>query len=139
MKNILFVFGTRPEVIKMAPLVREIRADETINAVLCNTGQQRELSRQALDFFDLREDLFLDVMSDNQSLEGVLAKLLSRLKGMLGSLPVDGILVQGDTITAYAGALVAYFNKIPLFSFGGRVKIFESFRTHAGRGLKADD
>lgn len=90
-------------------------------------------------FFDLREDLFLDVMSDNQSLEGVLAKLLSRLKGMLGSLPVDGILVQGDTITAYAGALVAYFNKIPLFSFGGRVKIFESFRTHAGRGLKADD
>ena len=115
MKNILVVFGTRPEVIKLAPLITCLKENHAFHVTVCNTGQQKELSEQALSFFGLSEDINLNVMRDNQSLEAVQARLLIALKEHVSSVKYDGIFVQGDTISAFVGALVGYFNKIPIF------------------------
>ena len=113
MMKILFVFGTRPEGIKMAPLIKEVVKEQKLfDSKICITGQHRELLSQVLDFFDLREDFNLKIMTQNQSLFDITAKILKGLEDVLDRWKPDLVIVQGDTSTAFSGALAAYYNKI---------------------------
>ena len=114
MKKILLVFGTRPEAIKMCPLVRELRTRAEVQTVVCVTGQHREMLDQILTTFSVVPDYDLSVMKDVQTLFDVTTGVLEGLKGVLETERPDIVLVQGDTTTAFAAALAAYYLRIPV-------------------------
>lgn len=115
MKKILFIFGTRPEVIKLAPLILELRKfPNHYQVFLCNTEQQKELSNQTLKYFGLQADFNLDVMKTNQSLQNLHALLLSKLN-LIFEMQFDAVFAQGDTMTAFCAGLAAFYHTIPLF------------------------
>lgn len=115
-KNILFIFGTRPEVIKLAPVILELKKhSQKYNVIICNTEQQKELSNQTLTYFGLSADISLDVMKENQSLAEVQARILNRLQEVFTNNKIDATIVQGDTISVLTGALVSFYNKVPVF------------------------
>ena len=114
MKKILLVFGTRPEAVKMCPLVQELRARREIKTVVCVTGQHREMLDQILATFSVVPDYDLSVMKDSQTLFDVTAGVLGGLKDVLEAEKPDIVLVQGDTTTAFAAALAAYYLRIPV-------------------------
>lgn len=116
MKRILFVFGTRPEVIKLAPIILELKKyPDKYDIVLCNTEQQRELSNQTLSFFNIKSDINLDVMSNNQTLSSVQARILERLSNVFINHKFDATIVQGDTMSVLCGSLSSFYSKIPVF------------------------
>jgi UDP-N-acetylglucosamine 2-epimerase (non-hydrolysing) len=139
MKNILFVFGTRPEVIKLAPVILELKKyPEKYNVIVCNTEQQKELSNQTLSYFGLKADISLDVMKENQSLAGVQARILNKLQEVYDSQKIDATIVQGDTITVLTGALVSFYNKVPIFHVEAGLRsydLFEPFPEEAMRQM----
>jgi UDP-N-acetylglucosamine 2-epimerase (non-hydrolysing) len=116
--RILFVAGTRPEAIKLAPVIREIRnrsaAGAGLEARVCVTAQQREMLDQALGVFGILCDSDLDVMEDDQSPTQVAAAVLSRLEPVLAAEKPDWVIVQGDTTTAAAASLAAFYARIPV-------------------------
>lgn len=112
--RVLAVVGTRPEAIKVAPVVRELREDGRFEVVLCSTGQHREMLEQALSAFELEPDVELGVMRDRQSLTGLTTRVLGALDGEISRLRPDVVLVQGDTTSAMAGALAAYYAQVPV-------------------------
>ena len=114
MKKILLVFGTRPEAVKMCPLVQELRARRGIKTVVCVTGQHREMLDQILKTFSVTPDYDLSVMKDAQTLFDVTTGVLEGLKSVLEAEKPDVVLVQGDTTTAFAAALAAYYLRIPV-------------------------
>lgn len=115
MKNILFIFGTRPEVIKLAPVILELKKYPDIyNVIICNTEQQKELSNQTLEYFGLKADINLDCMRTNQSLLEVQTRILTGLNKVFAENEIDTTFVQGDTITVLCGALASFYNKIPI-------------------------
>ena len=114
MKKILLVFGTRPEAVKMCPLVQELRARREIKSVVCVTGQHREMLDQILATFSVVPDYDLSVMKDSQTLFDVTTGVLEGLKGVLEAEKPDIVLVQGDTTTAFAAALAAYYLRTPV-------------------------
>ncbi len=115
-KNILFVFGTRPEVIKLAPVILELKKfPDKYNVIICNTEQQKELSNQTLSYFGLSADVSLNVMKENQSLAGVQSRILDKLQSVFDTNKIDATIVQGDTISVLTGALVSFYNKVPVF------------------------
>lgn len=114
MKKVLLVFGTRPEAIKLAPLIAELRARPGIEPVLCVTGQHRQMLDQVLRMFELVPDYDLDIMRSDQSLVDVTTRVLERLTGVLEQTEPDVLVVQGDTTTAMAGALAAYYARTPV-------------------------
>lgn len=109
----LVIYGTRPEVIKLSPVIRAF--PENFNITLCNTGQQRELSHQAMAYFDIQADIDLDVMEEDQTLASLNIRLLEGVGRVMAARPYDFIMVQGDTMTAFAAACVAAKANIPLF------------------------
>jgi len=112
MLKILSVFGTRPEAIKMAPIVHELeRRQDQIESRVCVTAQHREMLDQVLDIFDIRPDHDLHIMKKNQRLAGVTAAVFSRLDPVLERERPDWMLVQGDTTTVMAASLVAYYHR----------------------------
>ncbi|MEQ9166765.1 MAG: UDP-N-acetylglucosamine 2-epimerase (non-hydrolyzing), partial [Fulvivirga sp.] len=108
----LFIFGTRPEAIKMAPLIKEFQKDGSQKVVICVTGQHREMLDQVLGFFEIKPHYDLNLMSDNQTLYDITAKALLGLKPILDKEKPNNIFVQGDTTTAFVGALAGYYEKI---------------------------
>lgn len=110
--KILCVFGTRPEAIKFAPVVKALRVDGTISTIVCTTYQHREMLDQVLSAFDIRSDLSLDVMRPDQSLFDSTARILSGLSGLLREIKPNMVLVQGDATSAFAAALSAYYARI---------------------------
>ena len=114
MKKILLVFGTRPEAIKMCPLVRELRTRAEVQTVVCVTGQHREMLDQILTTFSVVPDYDLSVMKNVQTLFDVTTGVLEGLKSVLETERPDIVLVQGDTTTAFAAALAAYYLRIPV-------------------------
>ncbi len=112
MQKVLTVFGTRPEAIKMAPLVHALQASPDFESVVCVTGQHRQILDQMLDFFGIRADLDLDVMRPDQSLTGLNALALQALQPVLESVRPDWVVMQGDTTTAMAAAVAAFYAKI---------------------------
>jgi UDP-N-acetylglucosamine 2-epimerase (non-hydrolysing) len=113
MKKLLFVFGTRPEAIKMAPLIKEcLKYPEVLNVKLCTTGQHKEMLEQVMVFFGIRADYELQLMQQNQSLYHTTANGLLKLEEVIHEVAPDVVLVQGDTTTAFVGALSAFYKKI---------------------------
>ena len=116
LKNIIIILGTRPEAIKLAPVILELKKwPDKYHVITCNTGQQKEMSKQALSFFDLIADINLNVMQPNQTLAGVQARILSKLSDVYVHHKIDATIVQGDTMTVFCGALVSFYNKVPVF------------------------
>ena len=131
MKTIIFVFGTRPEIIKLAPVILELKKyPEDYKVLLCNTEQQKELSNQTLKYFGLKADINLNAMSENQTLAGVQAKITESLEKVYTKYSPDATIVQGDTMTVLCGALVSYYHRVPVFYVEAGLRsynIFEPF------------
>lgn len=115
MKKVMLVFGTRPEAIKMAPLVKEFqRHPEEFGTIVCVTGQHREMLDQVLHLFDIQPDYDLNIMKQGQDLYDVTARVLTGMRKVLEETHPDIILVHGDTTTSTAAALAAFYQKIPV-------------------------
>lgn len=113
-KKVLIVFGTRPEAIKMAPLVKEMESDKNFHVVVCVTGQHRQMLDQVLELFDIIPDYDLNIMSPGQDLYDVTSKVLLGLREVLDNVKPDIVLVHGDTTTSTAAALAAFYKQIPV-------------------------
>jgi len=114
MNRILIVFGTRPEAIKMAPLVKHLRKESTLEATVCVTAQHREMLDMVLDLFDIVPDYDLDVMSPNQVVADITVRVLKGMNEVLDKENPDLVLVHGDTTTTMAAALAAFYQQIPV-------------------------
>ena len=114
MKKILVVFGTRPEAIKMAPLVHALSADKRFDAKVCVTAQHREMLDQVLDLFEIKPDFDLNIMKPNQTLNDLTTAILSGLKPVLEHFKPNVLLVHGDTATTFAASLAAYYQHIQI-------------------------
>jgi UDP-N-acetylglucosamine 2-epimerase (non-hydrolysing) len=112
--RLLFVFGTRPDAIKLAPVVRELSARANFHCKVCVTGQHRELLAQVLDLFGLLPDWNLEIMRPNQDLAYLTGAALTGVSGILASYRPHRVIVQGDTTTTFAGALAAFYHRIPV-------------------------
>lgn len=115
MKKILLVFGTRPEAIKMAPLIKEYQKyPETFRTIVCVTGQHREMLDQVLRLFDIHPDYDLNIMKQGQDLYDITARVLTGMREVLQDAHPDLVLVHGDTTTSTAAALAAFYQQIPV-------------------------
>ncbi|TLM92760.1 MAG: UDP-N-acetylglucosamine 2-epimerase (non-hydrolyzing), partial [Actinobacteria bacterium] len=113
-KRVVVAFGTRPEAIKMAPVVRRLSERDCFDVRVVVTGQHRQMLDQVLDLFGIAPDADLDVMLPRQSLDQVTGRVLERLGPVLDDLAPDAVLVQGDTTTTFAAALASFYRKIPV-------------------------
>lgn len=114
MKRIMLVFGTRPEAIKMCPLVNELKTRKNIETIVCVTGQHRQMLDQVLAAFDVEPDYDLCIMKDKQSLFDVTINILERIKAVLEEVKPDVVLVHGDTSTTFVTALACFYMQIPV-------------------------
>ena len=115
MKKILLVFGTRPEAIKMAPLVKKLQEmPEEFQTIVCVTGQHREMLDQVLRLFDITPDYDLNIMKPNQDLYDITSRILLGMRDVLKEVQPDIVLVHGDTTTSMAAALAAFYQQIPV-------------------------
>ena len=114
MKKIMIVFGTRPEAIKMSPLVNELKARENVITKVCVTGQHRQMLDQVLEIFHVVPDYDLSIMKDKQTLFDITANILIRIKEVLYNEKPDVVLVHGDTSTTFVTALACYYLQIPV-------------------------
>ncbi|MEB5775827.1 UDP-N-acetylglucosamine 2-epimerase (non-hydrolyzing) [Aeromonas caviae] len=111
-KKVLTVFGTRPEAIKMAPLVHALSADDRFESKVCVTAQHREMLDQVLELFEITPDFDLNLMQSGQTLNEITARILLEIKPVLQSFKPDVVLVHGDTATTFAASLAAYYEQI---------------------------
>lgn len=140
MKTIVVILGTRPEAIKLAPVILELKKQPGYRVLVCNTEQQKELSNQTLSFFGINADYKLDVMRPNQTLPGVQARILSALSGIYEQNTIDATIVQGDTMTVFCGALVSFYNKVPVYHVEAGLRSYdlsEPFPEEAMRQMTA--
>ena len=115
MKHVMLVFGTRPEAIKMAPLVKELQKHpETFRTTVCVTGQHREMLDQVLHIFGITPDCDLNIMQQGQDLYDITSRVLTGMRDILGQYKPDVVLVHGDTTTSTATALAAFYQQIPV-------------------------
>lgn len=128
-KNILFIFGTRPEVIKLAPVILELKKyPDRYNVIICNTEQQKELSNQTLSYFNLKADINLDCMRENQALADIQSRILSSLEHeVFSKYNIDATIIQGDTMTVLCGALTSFYRKIPVFHVEAGLRSYDIF------------
>lgn len=115
MKKILIIFGTRPEAIKMCPLVKQLQQEtDAFQTIVCVTGQHREMLDQVLEIFDVRPDYDLNIMKQGQDLYDITARVLTGMRDVLTECKPDIVLVHGDTTTSTAAALAAFYQQIPV-------------------------
>ena len=115
MKTIMLVFGTRPEAIKMCPLVKEFQKyPEDFKTVVCVTGQHREMLDQVLKIFEVKPDYDLNIMKQGQDMYDVTARVLTGMRDVLKETQPDVVMVHGDTTTSTAAALAAFYQQIPV-------------------------
>ena len=114
MKNVMLIFGTRPEAIKMCPLVKELKKSDKLKPVVCVTGQHREMLHQVLEIFDVKPDFDLDIMKQGQDLYDITSDVLKGMRDILKKVCPDVVLVHGDTTTAAAAAIAAFYQQIPV-------------------------
>jgi len=125
--RVMSVFGTRPEAIKMAPLVKALEAEPAIESIVCVTAQHREMLDQVLSAFDLHPDYDLDVMEPGQTLSTITAKVLLGLQTVLEQARPDLVLVHGDTSTSFVAALAAFYAKIPVGHVEAGLRSFDKY------------
>jgi len=127
-KKIMFVFGTRPEAIKMAPVIKEAEKHKALlDLRVVVTGQHRHMLDQVLRIFDVKPDYDLDIMKENQTLVDIINKASKGLEGVLLKEKPDMLLVQGDTSTAFISALMAYYHKIPVGHVEAGLRTFDKW------------
>ena len=114
MIKVMSIFGTRPEAIKMAPLVKELEKRENIESIVCVTAQHREMLDQVLETFDIKPDYDLNIMKQGQTLGDVTTRALTGLEEVIKEARPDIVLVHGDTTTTFAGALAAFYNQVAI-------------------------
>ena len=114
MKKVLLVFGTRPEAIKMAPLVKKFQEDTEFQTIVCVTAQHREMLDQVLDIFEIKPDYDLNIMKQGQDLYDITSRVLLGLRDVINETNPDFVLVHGDTTTSTAAALAAFYKQIPV-------------------------
>ncbi|WP_315116602.1 non-hydrolyzing UDP-N-acetylglucosamine 2-epimerase [uncultured Clostridium sp.] len=125
--KVITIFGTRPEAIKMAPLVKELERREEIENKVCVTAQHREMLDQVLNLFKITPDFDLNVMKEKQSLTGITTRVLEGLKEIFEKEKPNLILVHGDTTTTFAGALAAFYNKIEIGHVEAGLRTFNKY------------
>lgn len=115
MKKVMLVFGTRPEAIKMCPLVNEFKSRKNIETIVCVTGQHRQMLDQVLDTFNVNPDYDLSIMKDKQTLFDITTSILKQIKEVLEKEKPDVVLVHGDTSTTFVTALACFYLQIPVW------------------------
>ena len=114
MKKVVLVFGTRPEAIKMCPLVNELKRRQTMEVIVCVTGQHRQMLDQVLETFNVTPDYDLSIMKEQQTLFDVTISILNQIRGVLDREKPDVVLVHGDTTTTFTTALACFYLQIPV-------------------------
>lgn len=127
MKKIITIFGTRPEAIKMAPLVKALEKREGIESKICVTAQHREMLDQVLELFDIKPDFDLNIMKNRQSLTGITNRVLEGLELIFQEEKPDMILVHGDTTTTFSAALAAYYQQIRVGHVEAGLRTFDKY------------
>ena len=125
--RILSVFGTRPEAIKMCPLVKELAARPEIESLCCVTAQHRQMLDSVLEVFDLKPDWDLDIMTPRQTLSTITSKCLTGMDAAIDTLKPDLILVHGDTSTTFAGALSAFYHRVPVGHVEAGLRTYDKY------------
>ncbi len=125
--RIMSVFGTRPEAIKMAPLVKELATRDDIESLCCVTAQHREMLDSVMDVFGLTADADLNIMTPRQTLSSITSKCLTGMDGVIESLKPDMILVHGDTSTTFAGALSAFYHQVPVGHVEAGLRTYDKY------------
>ena len=122
---VLFVFGTRPEAIKLVPVIKRLRSNSAFRVAVCVTAQHREMLDQVLDFFDIQPDIDLNIMKPNQNLFDITTRALNGIRQAILSYRPDWIVVQGDTTTTFAGALAASYEKVRIAHIEAGLRSFD--------------
>ena len=125
--RIMSVFGTRPEAIKMAPLVKELASRERIESLCCVTAQHRQMLDSVLEVFQLKPDYDLDIMTPRQTLSTITSKCLTGMDEAIEALKPDMILVHGDTSTTFAGALSAFYHQVPVGHVEAGLRTYDKY------------
>lgn len=126
--RVLTVFGTRPEAVKMAPVIQALNRSRVIESHVCVTAQHRQMLDQVLDLFEIKPDIDLDLMKPDQSLAGLSAQVFSALDPVMASLKPDWVLVQGDTTTVAIASLLAYYRRIRVGHVEAGLRTFDKWR-----------
>jgi len=138
MKKVLIVFGTRPEAIKMAPVVKAFQQSDVFNTKVCVTAQHREMLDQVLDFFNITPDFDLDLMKPNQTLEQLTSNILLNIKAVFEEFKPDYVFVHGDTSTTFVASLAAFYQRIKVCHVEAGLRTFDMahpFPEEANRSL----
>lgn len=125
--KVMSIFGTRPEAIKMAPLVQRLAQTEGIESLCCVTAQHRQMLDSVMKVFDLRADCDLDIMTPRQTLSSITSKCLTGMDGAIERLKPDMILVHGDTSTTFAGALSAFYHQVPVGHVEAGLRTYDKY------------
>lgn len=126
--KVMSVFGTRPEAIKMAPLVKELERREEIESYVCLTGQHREMLDSVMEIFDLKADFDLNIMEKRQTLSTITTKTLLGMEKVFEENKPDLILVHGDTSTTFAGALAAFYHQVKVGHVEAGLRTWDKYR-----------
>ena len=127
MIKVMSVFGTRPEAIKMAPLVKELESREEIKSIVCVTAQHRQMLDQVLETFDIKPDYDLNIMKQGQTLGDVTTRALVGLEEVIKECKPDIVLVHGDTTTTFAGALAAFYNQVAIGHVEAGLRTYDKY------------
>lgn len=125
--KVMSIFGTRPEAIKMAPLVKEFEKREQIESIVCVTAQHREMLDQVLETFDIRPDFDLNIMKPGQTLTEITYRVLDGLEYVIKETQPDIVLVHGDTTTSFAGALAAFYNQVSIGHVEAGLRTYDKY------------
>jgi UDP-N-acetylglucosamine 2-epimerase (non-hydrolysing) len=126
--NILIAFGTRPEGIKLAPVIKLIeKKKDKFNLKVCSTGQHKEMLGQVLDIFEIKPDIFLDLMTENQTLSLLSSKIFKNMGRVISDTNPDIVLVQGDTTTAFLTSLIAFYGKIKIGHVEAGLRTYDKY------------
>ena len=126
--RVMSIFGTRPEAIKMAPLVKQLQKQKEIESIVCVTAQHREMLDQVLEVFDLQPDYDLNIMRKSQTLSEITTRALNGLHEVIESVKPDIVLVHGDTTTTFAGALAAYYNQVKVGHVEAGLRTYDKYQ-----------
>lgn len=129
-KRILSVFGTRPEVIKMAPVIHALEASENFESFICTTSQHRQMQDQMMKLFNLKADYDLNLMKPGQGLNYIASEVLAGVDNILENEHFDMVLVQGDTTTTFAASLAAYYRRVPVGSIEAGLRTYDLERPY---------
>ena len=125
--KVMSIFGTRPEAIKMAPLVKELEKRKEIESIVCVTAQHREMLDQVLDTFKIKPDYDLNIMKQGQTLGDVTTRALNGLEKVIREVKPDIVLVHGDTTTTFAGALAAFYNQVAIGHVEAGLRTYDKY------------